>query len=105
MQPSQAQFYREPAPTGKGSAMRCPRCGEEARRSGYTSTGRQRFYCQECDRKFCFARHQPLGAMRLPMEKAVPVLRLLLEGNSIRATERLTGVNRNTVMALVLQDR
>jgi hypothetical protein len=41
--------------------------------------------------------------MRLPLDRAVSVLRLLLEGNSIRATERLTGTNRNTVMALLVQ--
>jgi IS1 family transposase len=36
------------------------------------------------------------------MAKAVMVLKLMLEGCSIRTIERLTGVNRNTVMAILL---
>src|SRR5262245_52989305 len=37
----------------------------------------------------------------LPREKKLAVLRLLVEGNSIRSTERITGVNRNTIMSLL----
>jgi len=45
---------------------------------------------------------KPLGAMRLPIEQAVTCLRLLLDGMSIRATERFTGVNRDTLCNLIL---
>lgn len=44
-----------------------------------------------------------------PLERCVPALRTrhgrfkcLLEGCSIRSTERLTGLNRNTIMRLLL---
>ena len=37
----------------------------------------------------------------LRREKQIEVLRLLVEGNSIRSTERLTGVHRDTIMRLV----
>lgn len=40
--------------------------------------------------------------MRLPLDKALFALRLLLEGTSIRAIERLTGINRNTLVDLVV---
>jgi IS1 family transposase len=36
----------------------------------------------------------------LPKQKQIQVLHLLVEGNSIRSIERLTGVNRNTTMTL-----
>jgi IS1 family transposase len=36
----------------------------------------------------------------LPREKQIQVLHMLVEGNSIRSIERLTGVNRNTIMSL-----
>jgi IS1 family transposase len=36
----------------------------------------------------------------LKTEKKVAVISLLAEGNSIRATERITGVNQNTIMSL-----
>ncbi|OFV96987.1 MAG: hypothetical protein A3F68_05770 [Acidobacteria bacterium RIFCSPLOWO2_12_FULL_54_10] len=40
--------------------------------------------------------------MYLPVEKATAVLQLLLEGCSIRSTERITGVHRDTIMRLLL---
>jgi IS1 family transposase len=36
-------------------------------------------------------------------EKQIAVLRLLSEGNSIRSTERLTGVHRDTIMRLTIR--
>lgn len=39
-------------------------------------------------------------ANKLPIEKKVAVVSLLCEGSSIRAIERITGVNQNTIMSL-----
>lgn len=39
-------------------------------------------------------------ANKLPFEKKVGVVAMLCEGNSIRGIERMTGVNRNTIMNL-----
>jgi IS1 family transposase len=44
----------------------------------------------------------PLGPMRVDLDKAKLGLRMLTEGMSIRATERTTGVNRNTLCKLVV---
>jgi IS1 family transposase len=41
--------------------------------------------------------------MYIPQDKAVLALRLLLEGNSIRSTERITGIDRNTIMSLLVK--
>jgi IS1 family transposase len=40
--------------------------------------------------------------MYLPMEKAVRIIQLLIEGCSLRSTERITGVNINTIMRLLV---
>ena len=40
--------------------------------------------------------------MYVPQQKAVLALRLLLEGNSIRSTERITELDRNTIMRLLV---
>jgi len=40
--------------------------------------------------------------MRLPLDKAVSVLQLLLEGMSIRSAERITGVHRDTILNLLV---
>ncbi len=39
-------------------------------------------------------------ANKLAIEKKVSVISMLAEGNSIRAVERMTGVNQNTIMSL-----
>src|SRR6266571_1189817 len=39
-------------------------------------------------------------ANKLPTEKKVMVISMLAEGASIRAVERITGVNQNTIMSL-----
>ncbi len=45
---------------------------------------------------------QPLGDMRLPVEKAEAILKLLVEGMSIRSVERVTQVHRDTILRLLL---
>jgi hypothetical protein len=42
-------------------------------------------------------------ANKLPTEKKVAVISMLAEGSSIRAIERITGVNRNTIMTLAVR--
>ncbi len=40
--------------------------------------------------------------MTVPVDKALLALQLLIEGNSIRSTERITNINRNTIMKLLV---
>lgn len=40
--------------------------------------------------------------MTVDEEKALLALQLLVEGNSIRSTERITGIDRNTIMRLLV---
>lgn len=39
----------------------------------------------------------------LKREKQIAILRCLVEGNSIRSTERITGTHRDTVMRLLVR--
>ncbi len=39
--------------------------------------------------------------MRLPLERAVAVIQQLVEGSSIRSTERITGVEKRTILSLL----
>ncbi len=41
--------------------------------------------------------------MYLPVDKAVLCLTLLIEGNSIRSTERITGIHRDTIIDLLVR--
>jgi hypothetical protein len=40
--------------------------------------------------------------MRLPVDRDVSIMQLLLEGMSIRSAERITGVHRDTIMRLLV---
>ena len=40
---------------------------------------------------------------RLPIEKQIQVVSALIEGNSIRATVRMTGVAKNTIAKLLVE--
>jgi IS1 family transposase len=43
-----------------------------------------------------------LGEMYISREKAALITRLLVEGNSVRSTERISGVDRNTIMKVLV---
>src|SRR4030043_1283363 len=55
-------------------------------------------YCRTCKGRFSERKGTPLFRMRLDEKKAVSLLEHISEGCGVRKTERLVGVNRNTVM-------
>ena len=82
--------------------MQCPTCQTEARKFGRDRAGNQRYQCQACRKTFSDRPARPLDEMRLPLDKALFCLQLLTEGNSIRATVRVSGVSKDTVIALLV---
>ena len=40
--------------------------------------------------------------MRIPLEKALLALKLLLEGMSVRSAERVSGLHRDTILNLLV---
>lgn len=84
--------------------MECTHCnGEHVAKRGKDRSGNQRFFCTDCKKSFLAPQVKPLGSMRVDLDKAAFALGLLLEGMSIRATERMTGLNRDTLCDLVAQ--
>jgi IS1 family transposase len=82
--------------------MIAPACRHtHVKRHGHDRNGNQRFRCVICGLTWIKERPKPLGEMRIDKVRAVLCLRLLLEGNSIRSVERITGVNQNTIMSLL----
>jgi transposase-like protein/IS1 family transposase len=82
--------------------MVCHNCKIEAVKAGKDDKGNQRFKCQQCKRRFQEERDRLLGNMYLSEEKSLMVLRLLLEGNSIRSIERITGIEKKTITRVLL---
>jgi transposase-like protein/IS1 family transposase len=81
--------------------MNCPICDNLSKKDGKDRKGDQRFKCTECGKRFSIAKDKLLSRMLLPEDKALMCLNLLVEGNSVRATERITGVHRDTVLRLL----
>lgn len=69
---------------------------------GKTRKGEQRHRCNLCGHVWFDAQPKLLGEMRVPVETAKLVLNLLTQGMSIRATKRITGVDRNTICKLLV---
>lgn len=81
--------------------MNCPNCENLSKKDGKDRHGEQRFKCTECGKRFTLKKDKLLGSMILNEEKALLCLNLLVEGNSVRSTERITGVHRDTILRLL----
>ncbi len=85
--------------------MTCLKCQHQnCKKFGYFGKRRiQRWRCQSCSSTFCEP-HTKLTRDTFVSrpDAAIQALKCLLEGCSIRSTERLTGLNRNTIMRLLI---
>jgi transposase-like protein/IS1 family transposase len=81
--------------------VNCPKCGEASKRFGKTRDGQQRYRCLECGKTF--SEPKALAGIATDPKKAAFALQLLLEGTSIRATARLTGLMKDTVQRIMEQ--
>lgn len=81
--------------------MNCPTCNAPAKKFGKDRHGLQRYRCGSCKKTFLEEHERPLGEMRLPLDKAIAVIQHLVEGCSIRTTERITGVEKRTILSLL----
>jgi transposase-like protein/IS1 family transposase len=85
--------------------MTCTKCQHQTcKRFGYFGKRRiQRWRCTSCNSTFCEPHQKLTRDMMLANPQAAErALHCLLEGCSIRSTERLTGLNRNTIMRLLI---
>ena len=82
--------------------MVCHNCESNCKKFGRDRKGLQRYRCRQCGRTVLESHDRPLDEMRLPLEKALLCLQLLLEGMSIRSTSRITDVHKCTILNLLL---
>lgn len=83
--------------------MTCQTCNVDCQRFGKHRNGLRRFRCPICHKTYTEAHERTLGSMYVSADKANLALQLLLEGNSIRSTERITQIDRNTIMRLLVK--
>lgn len=83
--------------------MTCHNCRIEAVKAGKGRNGIQRYKCQQCRKYHTEPRETPFGAdVRVPKETVAKILHCLVEGNSVRSTARLCGVEHKTVLAMLV---
>ena len=82
--------------------MTCSTCNVDCQRFGKHRNGLRRFRCPVCKKTYTEPHRKTLDAMYIPQDKAILATRLLLEGNSIRSTERITGIDRTTIARLLV---
>jgi transposase-like protein/IS1 family transposase len=70
---------------------------------GKDRNGNQRWKCRDCGATFTSNEVRPLGDMRTDLERAALVLKMLLEGMSIRAASRISGMKVGTICDLIIQ--
>jgi transposase-like protein/IS1 family transposase len=83
--------------------MACTDCEVRCQRFGTHRNGLQRFRCPVC-RKTYTEDHKPaLEGSYISQERIVLALRLLIEGNSLRSTQRITDLDINTLMSILVK--
>jgi transposase-like protein/IS1 family transposase len=81
--------------------MDCPTCNKPAQKFGKNRNGSRRFRCLDCKKTFTEGQQKPLDDMRIPMERALMILQLMVEGMSIRSIERVTNTDKKTILSLL----
>jgi len=84
--------------------MTCLRCKHDgAKRFGTYGRKRiQRYRCSSCNSTFSETRQRPLGRHYTDPATAARIVTLLLEGMSVRAVARVTGIHKSTILSLLL---
>jgi IS1 family transposase/transposase-like protein len=90
------------APTSTPTAPACRTCGGRTIGWGRDRRGNVRHRCKACGSTYGDIPPRPLGAMRIDPARATLCMSLLTEGCSIRSTERVSGVHRDTITKLLL---
>jgi IS1 family transposase len=71
--------------------------------SAHIATDSQRFRCPICKKTYTEPHKRLIEDMTITDEKALLALKLMVEGNSLRSTGRITGLDINTLMKLLVR--
>jgi transposase-like protein len=83
--------------------MTCPTCGLLCKKYGKDRHGYQRYRCRQCGHIYTEPHNGHVFGMYTSMEQAGTILRLMMEGLSVRSIERLTGMHRDTILKVLVQ--
>ena len=83
--------------------MTCESCEVKCQRFGMHRNGLRRFRCPECHKTYTEAHRPALEGSYVSQERIVLALRLMVEGNSLRSCQRITGLDLNTLMKILVK--
>src|SRR4051812_38796851 len=78
-------------------------CEHAWKKNGFDKNGNPRKRCKLCGTSYVDRKFTALGEMRIDLDEAARAVSLLCEGMSVRATCRMTGLNKQTVLKLVVR--
>ena len=85
--------------------MTCVKCSHQGtKKCGYSGRKRiQRYHCSQCRATFIDpTAERPLGNHYTDLDTSARVLEMMMEGVSVRAISRLTGLHIGTILALMV---
>jgi transposase-like protein/IS1 family transposase len=83
--------------------MTCEDCNVNCQRFGKHRNGLRRFRCPLCKKTYTQAHERTLGTMYISEDQALLAVQLLIEGNSLRSTQRITKLDVNTLMRVLVR--
>jgi IS1 family transposase/transposase-like protein len=81
--------------------MTCATCGLICKKFGKDRHGYQRYRCRQCGRVYTEPHNGHPFGMYTSAEQASTILRLMMEGLSVRSIERLTETHRDTILKVL----
>jgi transposase-like protein/IS1 family transposase len=82
--------------------MTCRKCQHsEFKKSGRNRNETQRYKCRNCRTTFSESR-PAVGSHYKPVEEIERILLMMLEGMSVRSIERITGIQKRTILSLMV---
>ena len=75
--------------------------GKDILKRGKNRAGHQQYYCNHCNKWFVETCNTPFYHKHLKRSEIIHICKLLLEKNSIRNIERITGHHRDTICHLI----
>jgi transposase-like protein/IS1 family transposase len=83
--------------------MTCQKCEADCQRFGKHRNGLQRFRCPDCKKTYTEKHAPALEGSYIDLGRIVLALKLLIEGNSLSSTERICGLDINTLMKILVK--
>src|SRR6478609_2551037 len=78
-------------------------CEHAWKKNGFDKNGNPRKRCKICGTSYVDRHFTALGEMRIDLDHAAQAVTLLCEGMSVRAVSRITGLDKGTILRLVVR--